>query len=613
MEANAKNLIRVAQAADAAGQIQRAVLLCNEALRLDDRCVEALLLLGSLAARHGQAGEAEQPLRRAFELDPQSYDAARWLATLLIGKHGGADAVKYGHHAVRLRPDAAEAHVALGLAAMGLGDSTLTIESFSRAVEIQPDLAGAYHNLGVAFQREDSYEEAIRAFRSAIELAPWVFESYIHLGRCYLATDQGYEALACARKAIDLRPDSLDAKRLLADARFVAVLGPNGLDLIREFVEDDPGSAFPHALMGSRLQEQGSFTEAEQSLRQSIELQPIQGFAYYVLANNRKMSPDDRELFASVEHDPRNADLLLEERQYLHFGLGKAYDDLGDYERAMRHFDLAHEQEGPKSSLGGHAKRVHRLVSLFRKETIAKYASCGFESAEPIFIFGMPRSGTTLLEQIVSRHSTVGAGGELFFWRDNCRRIIHLNDGAIAPPLLERAGCNYLDLIRSLAPGKEHVTDKFPSNFAYLGLLHIVFPNSIFIHARRNPLDTCLSIYMRPFSTNQGLGRTRHEIVESYRLYREAMKHWREVLGPSRILDVDYEEMVRHPVEMTRRVVSHCGLDWEDACLKPEESDRRVVTFSKWQVRQPVYTSSVERWRRYEPWLGEFAELLEDS
>jgi hypothetical protein len=170
-----------------------------------------------------------------------------------------------------------------------------------------------------------------------------------------------------------------------------------------------------------------------------------------------------------------------------------------------------------------------------------------------------------------------------------------------------------LEFIRSKAPGKAHVTDKFPSNYVYLGLLHLIYPKARFIHARRNPLDTCLSIYMRPFSTNQGLGRTRRQIVDSYRLYRDSMQHWGEVLGPDRFITVDYEQLVLNPEPMIRKVIEYCGLQWEDACLRPEEGDRRVLTFSMWQVRQPVYTSSVERWRKYEPWLGIFRELIDDS
>jgi tetratricopeptide (TPR) repeat protein len=400
---------------------------------------------------------------------------------------------------------------------------------------------------------------------------------------------------------------------LFADANFAASLGDRGLEHIRKAVESDPTAGFPHAMLGSRLQEQGDFEEAAKSIQTSIELQPNQGFAYYLFAHNRKVKEDDRQFWYRVEETSNQSDLITEERQYLHFALGKAFDDLSEYEKAMHHFDLAHDR-GEGADTGARAtevqvKRMNRFKEIFTEEFLNRYADLGLETDAPIFIVGMPRSGTTLLEQIVSRHSTVGGAGELFFWRDHCRRIINLREGAINPRQAALAANKYLDFIRSRAPGKAHVTDKFPSNYAYLGLLRLIYPNARFIHAKRNPIDTSLSIYMRPFVSNQGLGRNRRQIVDTYKAYRQSMQVWRELIEPSRLIEVDYEELVQNPEPMIRKIVQFCGLEWEDACLSPQEGDRRVLTFSMWQVRQPVYTSSVERWRRYEPWLGIFREL----
>jgi len=613
---NVATLIRAAQTAEATGQIAKAVQLCNQALFLQPRCVEALLILGAIAARQGRSREAEDYLRRAVTANPNSYDANRWLTTLLIGRNGGAEAVAFGQEAVRLRPNDGEAHAVLGLAAMGKGESALAIASFRRATELSPEMSGAYHNLGVAFQREESFDEAIDAFTKAIALSPTVAESYMHLGRCFLAKAQGEEALKCAETALKLNPNSKIARQLFSDARYVAVQGENGQRYIAQAIQEDPMSAFPHALMASRLQEQGDFDGAEESIRRSTELQPNQGFAYYSLAHNRKMREGDRALIERIDAISKEAELHSVEKQFIHFALGKMFDDLGEYERAIRHLDLAHQDPGNESLLGEkpdaerQAAKVQRFTSFFTAELLDRFKGVGSDSAEPIFIFGMPRSGTTLLEQIVSRHSQVGGGGELFFWRDNVRPIIDISNDDIVVPELQKAAGRYLELIRSISPGVDHVTDKFPSNYVYLGLLHLAFPNSKFIHARRHPIDTCLSMYMRPFSTNQGLGRTRRQIVETYRLYLKLMEHWRATFAPNRIIEVQYEQLVQNPEEITRRVIAHCGLDWEDACLRPQEGDRRVITFSKWQVRQPVYTTSVERWRHYEPWLDIFSELL---
>lgn len=615
---NTANLVRAARAAEAAGQVARSVQLCNQILFEQPHCVDALLILGSLAARQGRLKDALSFLKRAFDADSTCYDAARWLTTLLIGQNGGAEAVEFGHIAIRLRPNEAEAHVVLGLAAMGNGDTSLAIQSFERAIELNPAMSGAYHNLGVAYHREESFDEAIEAFGRAIKLSPNVAETYIHLGRSYLAKDMGDAALECAEKCLALNPKSTTARSLLSDATFTAVHGVNGERHIQKAIARDPNHGFPFALLGSRLQEQGKFQEAEESIKRSIELLPEQGFAYYLLTTNRKIVDTDRPTLLKIDELNRHPGLIAIERQYINFALGKAYDDLKDYEKAIYHFDLANGDSatGPASSkvarLDRHASRVHRFIQIFTDEFMDCFKSIGIESDRPIFIFGMPRSGTTLLEQILSRHSQVGAAGEQFFWRDSSRRTINLSSGILNTPELRKAGERYLELLASISPGKAHVTDKFPSNYVYLGLLNLIYPNAHFIHARRHPIDICLSIYMRPFVNMQEHGRTRVGIVESLRLYREAIQHWRKVLGPNGFIDVDYELLVQNQEDVSRKVVEYCGLEWEDACLSPQEGDRRVITFSKWQVRQPVYTTSVERWRNYEPWLGVFRELLDD-
>ena len=611
------NFVRAAHAAEAAGQIDRAIQLCSLALNEDPACVDALLFVGSLLARHGQNADAETFLRKALNADPESYDAARWLATLLMGQNGGHDAVKFAKLAVKLKPNATEAHIALGLAALGAGEAELAIASFRRVTDLNPNMSGAFHNLGVAYQRDERYPDAIAAFKRAIELSSTVTESHLHLGRSYMANHQAEEALACAERVLELNPNSQSAKRLRADAGYAAVLGDQGEYHIRLAIEREPESAFPHALLGSRLQEQGDFDGAERSLLRSIDLQPNQGLSYYLLAHNRKVQEAERPRFEAIEGLGQSNSIDSIDRRYLNFALGKAFDDLRDYGKAMHYLDLANEEteeskEKPKSQHPGYfAWRVNKFIELITSEFLDRYADIGNSSDEPIIIVGMPRSGTTLLEQIISRHSKVGAAGEQSFWRDGCRRVIDLTSGTFYPEELKKAGTRYLDLIRSLAPGKAHVTDKFPSNYMFLGLLHLIYPKGHFIHARRHPVDTCLSMYMRPFFSVQEAGRTRRGLVDTYHLYLQSMAHWRTILPSGRLLEVDYENLVSDPEAMIPTIIDHCGLGWEDACLHPEEGDRRVITFSKWQVRQPVYKTSVERWRNYEPWLGEFRELLD--
>jgi hypothetical protein len=210
--------------------------------------------------------------------------------------------------------------------------------------------------------------------------------------------------------------------------------------------------------------------------------------------------------------------------------------------------------------------------------------------------------GTTLIEQIVSSHPSVAAGGELTFWTDQ-RATTAVADGA------SQTGADYLALLRRIGPRSERVTDKNPFNFLHLGAIQLAAPGSRFIHCRRDPIDICLSIYFTRFATPQPFAYDRGDLVFYYREYERLMAHWRGLVPSDRLLEVEYESLIADRESLTRRMIAFCGLPWDDACLAPESNQRMVRTASLWQARQPVYRTSVERWRRYEPWLGELAQL----
>lgn len=616
---NVERLVRAAQSADSQGRIGEAERLCREALYVDAGCGEALILAGSIAARRGKNDEAITVLRRAIESVPDSYDATRWLAGLLIGREGGQEAVELAKGAVRLRPRQFEAHALLGMALVSVGQHDEAADCFRKAIELNPNSPGAHHNLGVACQLQGDVDEAIAEFRKALALSPQMVPALLQMGKALLESGDSEEAVAAFEKAAEIEPNSQTVRGLLADATYVAIHEENAEEHLLKTLESFPNESYPHALMGSWLQEQGRFSEAEASIQRSIELKPKQGFGYYLYTNNRKMRETDRPFLQEIAQIAADPGMRIHDLRYLYFALGKAYDDLKEYEIAMRNLDLANQEEaaleaavpsGAEPRSAGRARAYQKLIS---RELLDRLRHLGSESPMPIFIFGMPRSGTTLLEQIVSRHSKVGAAGEQVFWRDHRRRLADVNRQSIREGEIPRVAQKYLGLLTSLAPGKAYVTEKFPSNYIHLGLMYLAFPNATFIHAKRHPVDTCLSIYMRPFFSLSEVGHTRESIVNAYKVYREQMAYWHDVFPPGKILDVQYEEMVSQPDETIRRVIAHCGLEWEDACLSPEAGERRVKTFSKWQVRQPVYTTSVARWKNYERWLGAFRELMPDS
>jgi hypothetical protein len=246
-------------------------------------------------------------------------------------------------------------------------------------------------------------------------------------------------------------------------------------------------------------------------------------------------------------------------------------------------------------------------------EWIARAPELGSGDATPVLIIGMPRSGTTLLEQIVSMHPDVGAGGELNFWNERGAEWHSSGAAGEEKPFLAKAAADYVGVLRAIEPRAPRVTDKMPFNFLWAGLIHVAFPRAIIIHCRRAAVDTALSIHQTFFHPGLAFPTGGSELVAYFRSYRRLTDHWRRVLPPDRYIDVDYEELTRAPEPVIRRIIAACGLPWHDACLRPESNPRAVNTPSKWQTRQPIYRTSVARWRRYEPWLGDLHALIEDG
>ena len=274
------------------------------------------------------------------------------------------------------------------------------------------------------------------------------------------------------------------------------------------------------------------------------------------------------------------------------------------------------------------ATEIDRLIARCTPELLARASELGNCDATPVLILGMPRSGTTLVEQIISMHPEVGAGDELHFW--NGRGVAWLRAGAtgnetsagpkdhvgkefVAPEFLARAAADYLGVLRAISPKAARVTDKMPFNFLWAGLIHLTFPRATIIHCRRAAVDTALSIHQTHFHPGLAFPTGGDELVAYFHSYQRLTDHWRRVLPADRFIEVDYEELTREPEPVIRRIIAACGLAWDDACLRPELNPRAVRTPSKWQTRQKIYRTSVARWRRYEPWLGPLRALVDSK
>jgi len=436
-------------------------------------------------------------------------------------------------------------------------------------------------------------------------------------GKQLLASGQIAGAIVEFQSALCLEPQNPNIHVLLGWALPRAGHLSEAEAHLEQAITLDPNLGVAYGMLGFRKQERGDFAGALSNFRRGIELQPFQAGSYYGIVQSQKVTAADLDLVKRMEQLLQSENVPPTDLLFLHYGLGKAFDDLGQFEQAITHYDEANRISANDPTLGskaydrrGHRAHVDATIAHFTKACFAEFNGWQSTSDKPIFIVGMPRSGTTLVEQIVSSHPSVAAGGELPFWRDQARswrQQVARNefDGLIGSQTARR----YLELLGSLGGDKPHVTDKMPINYLFLGAIHLLFPNARFIHCRRHPVDTCLSIYMTrivpPEFSNQ-----RDNIVFCYREYERIMSHWHAVLPTNRLFEIKYEHMVMDQERTTRDLLDFCGLAWDEACLKPERNERKVMTPSLWHARQPMYRTSIARWKNYEPWLGEFRELL---
>jgi hypothetical protein len=255
-------------------------------------------------------------------------------------------------------------------------------------------------------------------------------------------------------------------------------------------------------------------------------------------------------------------------------------------------------------------KRIEKIIVGFTPDVFARHADVATTDGTPVLIVGMPRSGTTLVEQILSSHPQIAGAGELVFLLQQEISVTSERAACILPERARAIIDGYLSVLRGVSATAARVTDKLPFNFLSAGLLHTLFPNARIIHCRRHPVDVCISTYFTYFESQMNFACSKEDLVFAYRQYERMMQHWRRVLPADRLFEIDYEGLIAEPESHARRLIGFCGLDWDDACLRPQDNERAVRTASFWQARQPIYRTSAERWRRYEPWLGPLRELL---
>jgi len=549
------------------------------------------------------------------------------LATQFLRSGRPADAITPLRDAALLEPSNAIIQHDLGLACLDVGRIPEAIAALQRAVAANPRYADAYFRLGIALEKQGEISRAIVAYDCATRLLPSLTEAWFRAGALVHELGHRDEAIGCFRRAAATGGKTSFGRLGKARALLTENRNQEAEQVLRETLVADPKNAMAYDLLGNLHSDFGRFDEARACFERAIAIAPLLAGCYYDLVRCRPVTGKDNDggLLQQMEAALATPGLDAAQRLRVHLAIGKAADDLGDYSLAMKHFDAAdgvRRGSAPFDS-AAFSVEVDRLIARCTGELMARAPELGSSDETPVLILGMPRSGTTLVEQIVSMHPEVGAGDELHFWNERGAAWHRLgaagNETSVvakdhmAKEFLARAAADYLGVLRAISRRASRVTDKMPFNFLWAGLIHLAFPRATIIHCRRAAVDTALSIHQTHFHPGLAFPTGGPELVSYFHSYQRITDHWRRVLPADRFIEVDYEELTREPEPVIRRIIAACGLAWDDACLRPESNPRAVRTPSKWQTRQKIYRTSVARWRRYEPWLGPLRALVEDK
>ena len=565
---------------------------------------DALHLLGVVELERNNPGRAVDLLRRALSIRPDVAAAHMNFANALRASGRSAEAFTHYERALALQPDFEQAHLNLAKTALEQGDYATALRHADRALALNAGNADGHNVRGNAALGLKDIQLAEEAFRTACGLSPGFAPAQTNLGNVLLQQGKVAEGMQHHREACKLAPASAVAQYNLGTALLKHGRAEESVEVLQRAVQLGPEMAEAWNGLGLARQAMGDFDLAIASFNRAIELRPGYAEAFRHLAKCGRAGSAALEI-PRLQTLLQQQNLPVEGQVAIHFALGKLHDDEARFDEAFAHFKLANgllEQDliatGQAYDAQRFRARIEGIISTMTPRWLEERRGWGHPSNMPVFVLGAPRSGTSLVEQIVASHPEARGAGEL---RD-IGQIVQL--GVLDEPSKLRASAQaYLDRLRALAPGARIVTDKMPDNIFSLAAIAAMFPNARVILCRRDLRDTGLSCYMTRFSSSQyafsfNLLHCGERLYETGRLADHWMKH-----PPLRLLEVSYESLVTDFASEARRLIDFLGLAWTPACLEFNKTRRAVTTASAWQVRQPIYQGSVGRWRHYEKHL----------
>jgi len=593
----------------------------SKAIDLDSNYTEAMFNRANTLQAMGKLDEAVGEYQKVIQANPAFTSAYVNLANLYAARQNYQEAKKLYVAALKINQNLFDACFNLGRILFQEKEIDRALELLNRARQIKPNLPAVYNHLGLCQFELNHVDRSIEFYQIAIKLNQNFAEAHYNLGNALYKRFKLLDAAEAYQKAVDQKPDFAEALNNLGNVLTELGKIQEGEDALKKALKINPEYDAAFNNLGNIHKQKGQKSKAIECYNRALEINPDYPEAHRHLALSNKYRKNDSAHEERIKSILKKEGLSSTARMHLNFALGKIYDDRNMPEQAFMAYkqanDIRHEEM--EFDVERHHQYIDRLINTYSDSFFKKRKKFGHQSEVPVFVVGMPRSGTTLVEQIITSHPDAVAGGELI--------AIHQMESSIgnhirsttpypenATYLDEVATMNlsryYLNFISDFSKDAPRITDKMPDNFLSLGFIRLLFPNARIVHCRRTPQDTCLSIYFQFFVQANAYAYDLETLGRYYNEYLRLMEYWRQ--SPHiNMLEVQYEDLVNNQEEISRQIIEYTGLEWHDDCLSFHKNKRPVRTASSDQVRRPMYKGSIGRWRSYEEYLEPLNSVLE--
>lgn len=603
------------------GQLKKSQALYEKVYRTDPQDVEALYMLGSINAQSGNLEQACTVLNKALKMKPDALPIHCALGAAHKAAGHTTQAITHFRSGLELSPGNTDIKLELAgllLESDELPEAESLLQSLLQGSASDTALATALHGLGEIRHLQRRLDESVSYYQRALQIQPHRPMTHNRLGHALNFLGRLDEAIDHYRKAISQAPELVIAYTNLANTLINAGLMDEADRTLDKALSIAPDNTDAVASRVSVLEHKGDYAAAHKLIVPLLEIGILHsglGIAYANLCSKIDACGSAANYLELLLQDSQVPD---HRREQLHYAAGKLHDRMNSFDTAFRHYQSANDLRPDGYSSAEHRATIHALTETFTSAFIASAPRATHESRLPVFILGMPRSGTSLTEQILAQHDDVSAGGELTEIEQQAKVLCGSARRRLGFPACfneltreaaDTAAQRYLEHLEEFAVGKRYVTDKMPQNFIFLGLINLLFPDARVIHCMRDPRDVCLSIYFQHFNESHSYATKLENIADYYLAYQHLMSHWKSVLDIP-ILDLKYEELVMNQEATSRRLLDFLDLEWDSRCLDFHRSGRHVATSSYDQVRQPLYSRSMGRWRHYREHIAPLLEVF---